>query len=207
MVATTNRIEDLDEAFFRRFDDYAVLPIPDAPTRQSLWRKIMGEHAGVDYDLLGNNFAISGGLIKGAAIRARAWAYGLDKPVTTPFALAALVRQLEKNNRNSKEAKVPQYRRQINILLDGGDLSKLDRISKNTTIECAYRLLISRNQIQVLIEFTHSQHSERSMLIFTLFMQASQATEYCTEGNAEQREACLRSKLPNRTSQSYTSTN
>ena len=34
LVATTNRIEDLDEAFFRRFDDYAVLPIPDAPTRQ-----------------------------------------------------------------------------------------------------------------------------------------------------------------------------
>ena len=34
------------------------------------------------------------------------------------------------------------------------------------------------------------------MLIFTLFMQASQATEYCTEGNAEQREACLRAKLP-----------
>ncbi len=126
LVATTNRIEDLDEAFFRRFDDYAVLPIPDAPTRENLWRKIMGEHEGVDYSLLGTNFAISGGLIKGAAIRARAWAYGLDKPVSTPFALAALVRELEKNNRNSKEAKVPQYRRQINILLDGGDLSKLD---------------------------------------------------------------------------------
>jgi len=126
LVATTNRIEDLDEAFFRRFDDYAVLPIPDAPTRQNLWRKIMGDHAGVDYELLGTNFAISGGLIKGAAIRARAWAFGLDKPLTTPFALAALVRELEKNNRNSKEAKVPQYRRQINILLDGGDLSKLD---------------------------------------------------------------------------------
>lgn len=126
LVATTNRIEDLDEAFFRRFDDYAVLPIPDAPTRENLWRKIMGEHDGVDYSLLGTNFAISGGLIKGAAIRARAWAYGLDKPVSTPFALAALVRELEKNNRNSKEAKVPQYRRQINILLDGGDLSKLD---------------------------------------------------------------------------------
>lgn len=33
------------------------------------------------------------------------------------------------------------------------------------------------------------------MLIFTLFMQTSQATEYCTEGNAEQREACLRAKI------------
>ena len=26
LVATTNRIEDLDEAFFRRFDDYAIFP-------------------------------------------------------------------------------------------------------------------------------------------------------------------------------------
>jgi peroxiredoxin len=33
------------------------------------------------------------------------------------------------------------------------------------------------------------------MLLFTLFMQTSQATEYCTEGNAEIREACLREKI------------
>ena len=33
------------------------------------------------------------------------------------------------------------------------------------------------------------------MLLFTLFMQASQATEYCTEGNAEQREASSTQKI------------
>ena len=33
------------------------------------------------------------------------------------------------------------------------------------------------------------------MLIFTLFMQTSQATEYCTEGGAIEREACLRSTI------------
>ena len=33
------------------------------------------------------------------------------------------------------------------------------------------------------------------MLIFTLFMQPSQATEYCTEGGAIEREACLRSTI------------
>ena len=125
LVATTNRMEDLDEAFFRRFDDFAVLPIPDKPTREMLWRSILGEHDSVDYDLISNT-TITGGLIKGAAIRARAWAFGLDKSLTTPFVLAALVRELEKNNKNPKEAIVPQYRRQINILLDGGDLSKLD---------------------------------------------------------------------------------
>ena len=101
LVATTNRMEDLDEAFFRRFDDFAVLPIPDKPTREMLWRSILGEHDSVDYDLISNT-TITGGLIKGAAIRARAWAFGLDKSLTTPFVLAALVRELEKTTRIPK---------------------------------------------------------------------------------------------------------
>ena len=125
LVATTNRIEDLDEAFFRRFDDYSVLPIPDKITRQVLWKKMLGDEAQkVDYQLVAQ-VAISGGLIKGAAIRARAWAHGLGKDLTTPFVLAALARELEKNNRSSKEVYVPEFRKQIKILLDGGDLSKV----------------------------------------------------------------------------------
>ena len=126
LVATTNRIEDLDEAFFRRFDDYVEVPIPDQSTRETLWRKILGEHDGVDYELLSNISAVSGGLIKGAAIRARAWAFGLEKPLTTPFVLAALVRELKKNHKNEKDALVREYRQQIEVLLNGGDLNTLD---------------------------------------------------------------------------------
>ncbi len=126
LVATTNRIEDLDEAFFRRFDDYAVLPIPDRDTREAMWRKMLNcENTEIDYQMLGRNFAISGGLIKGAAIRAQAWAIGLDKPLSTPFVLASLARELEKNNRSTKEAYLPEYRRKVKLLLDGGDLSKV----------------------------------------------------------------------------------
>ena len=125
LVATTNRIEDLDEAFFRRFDDYAVLPIPDRETRQMMWKKMLGDGAkDIDFQLV-SQIAISGGLIRGAAIRSRAWAFGLSKDLTTPFVLAALARELEKNNRSSKEVFVPEYRHQIKILLDGGDLSKV----------------------------------------------------------------------------------
>ena len=47
----------------------------------------------------------------------RAGQYGLNKDLTTPFVLAALARELEKNNRSSKEVFVPEYRRQIKILL------------------------------------------------------------------------------------------
>lgn len=121
LVATTNRIEDLDEAFFRRFDDYVVLPIPDRPTRRFLWERMLklNEDADVDLDILAHNFPISGGLIRGAAIRANAWASGANKPLTTPHVLASLARELEKNNRSTNEVYVPRYREAVEELLEG----------------------------------------------------------------------------------------
>jgi len=121
LVATTNRIEDLDEAFFRRFDDYVVLPIPDRPTRRFLWQrmlKIDGDND-VDLDIIAANFPISGGLIRGAAIRANAWATGASKPLTTPYVLASLARELEKNNRSTNEVYIAPYREAVEELLEG----------------------------------------------------------------------------------------
>ncbi len=121
LVATTNRIEDLDEAFFRRFDDYVVLPIPDRPTRVFLWQKMLKiEAAGdVDLDIIAANFPISGGLIRGAAIRANAWATGAGKRLTTPYVLASLARELEKNNRSTNEVYIQPYRDAVEELLEG----------------------------------------------------------------------------------------
>ena len=132
LVATTNRIEDLDEAFFRRFDDYAVIPIPDRETRTKMWHQMLflDKHldASVDTELLGKNFPISGGLIKGAAIRALAWATGLKKNLSTPFVLAALSRELEKNNMSTNQVLVSQYRDAVEALLDG-DIKELELMS------------------------------------------------------------------------------
>ncbi|MEL6348590.1 MAG: ATP-binding protein, partial [Myxococcota bacterium] len=121
LVATTNRIEDLDEAFFRRFDDYVVLPIPDKPTRRFLWEKMLklNEGADVDLDVLAANFPISGGLIRGAAIRANGWATGANTPLSTAHVLASLARELEKNNRSTNEVYVPEYRDKVEELLEG----------------------------------------------------------------------------------------
>jgi SpoVK/Ycf46/Vps4 family AAA+-type ATPase len=121
LVATTNRIEDLDEAFFRRFDDYVVLPIPDRPTRRFLWQKMLeiSEDGGVDLDIISANFPISGGLIRGASIRANAWATGVNKPLSTPYVLASLARELEKNNRSINEVYIQPYRDAVAELLEG----------------------------------------------------------------------------------------
>jgi|GEM_PF-2659636 len=122
LVATTNRIEDLDEAFFRRFDDYAVLPIPDRETREGMWKNMLapeGTAQHIDFKLIARNFAISGGLIKGTCIRAKAWAIGMNKILSTPFVLASLARELEKNNRSTNEVFSQDYREIVEALLDG----------------------------------------------------------------------------------------
>lgn len=121
LVATTNRIEDLDEAFFRRFDDYVVLPIPDRPTRRFLWESLLNldERSQVDLDVISEHFAISGGLIRGAAIRANAWASGANEPLGTAHVLASLARELEKNNRSTNEVYIKEYRDRVEQLLEG----------------------------------------------------------------------------------------
>ncbi len=126
LVATTNRTRDLDEAFFRRFDDYIVIPVPDEPTRHLLWTRMLTRglaegHGvdGIDLGFISRQFAISGGLIRGAALRALAWAEGEGRPLDTPVCLAALARELEKNDRSSSEVFVEPYREAVQALLKG----------------------------------------------------------------------------------------
>lgn len=126
LVATTNRTRDLDEAFFRRFDDYIVVPVPDEATRLLLWRRMLCrgvEHRadvdGLDLAFIARQFAISGGLVRGAALRALAWAEGEGRPLDTPVCLAALARELEKNDRSSAEVFVEPYKETVLALLKG----------------------------------------------------------------------------------------
>jgi len=97
LVATTNRITDFDEAFFRRFDDYVVLPMPDAEARVRLWRRFLGPHAdGIDLEGVAGDHTLTGGLIEGAATRAVAWAEGLNAPLDDTILLSSVLCELEK---------------------------------------------------------------------------------------------------------------
>ena len=121
LVATTNRVKDLDEAFFRRFDDFIVVPIPDVETRARMWRRMLGLEGGdgdVDVMMLARKFAVSGGLIRGACLRSLAWAEG-DRPVHSALVLAALARELEKNDRSATEVMVEPHRAEVQALLKG----------------------------------------------------------------------------------------
>jgi hypothetical protein len=122
LVATTNRTRDLDEAFFRRFDDFIVLPVPDPATRRALWRQQLAletEGPEVELGLLADRFALSGGLIRCAATRARAWSSGMGLPMSTAIVLASLSRELEKSDRDPKEVLIDPHRGAVEQLLRG----------------------------------------------------------------------------------------
>lgn len=125
LCATTNRTQDLDDAFFRRFDDFIVLPMPDEETRYTLWSMFLpcGTENGsnlsreIDIPFLAKRFVLSGGLIRGACIRASGWAAGMNSLVTMPIVLGSLARELEKADRSSTEVMVEPYRQAVADLL------------------------------------------------------------------------------------------
>ncbi len=124
LCATTNRTQDIDDALYRRFDDFIILPVPDHPTRVLLWQKMLKEGlesealSTGDYDALGRHFVITGGLIRGAAIRAGAWANGKGDKLRMPYVLASLARELEKSDHPTTGVLMEPYRREVAALLN-----------------------------------------------------------------------------------------
>jgi SpoVK/Ycf46/Vps4 family AAA+-type ATPase len=67
-LATTNLLENIDEAFFRRFNYKIEFPLPDADCRRQLWKLHLPETIPgakyIDIDFLAETYLLTGGQIK-----------------------------------------------------------------------------------------------------------------------------------------------
>ena len=74
VILATNLETMIDQAFKRRIHYHVVIPFPDPPARERIWRGVMPARApvapGVDFAKLGKIYELSGGHIKNAAMRA-----------------------------------------------------------------------------------------------------------------------------------------
>jgi SpoVK/Ycf46/Vps4 family AAA+-type ATPase len=74
VILTTNLKTSLDTAFERRLSFKVNFPFPEKETRSSIWSSLIPSEApveeGIDYELLGKHFELSGGSIKNAVLRA-----------------------------------------------------------------------------------------------------------------------------------------
>tara|TARA_R110002050_G_scaffold37289_5_gene92577 strand:- start:340 stop:645 length:306 start_codon:yes stop_codon:yes gene_type:complete len=79
VVLTTNMLDYLDDAFFRRFRFVIKFEQPNATMRQTLWKKHLPPRAPLDKDVdlvaLANQYEFSGAVIKKCCFKV--WIYSL----------------------------------------------------------------------------------------------------------------------------------
>jgi SpoVK/Ycf46/Vps4 family AAA+-type ATPase len=73
-ILTTNHETAIDQAFLRRLAFHVRVPIPEERERELLWRSVIPDKAAlardVDFAGLARSFAMTGGYIRNAALRA-----------------------------------------------------------------------------------------------------------------------------------------
>ncbi|MCL2326733.1 MAG: ATP-binding protein [Proteobacteria bacterium] len=74
VILTTNLDAAIDDAFERRLNHKLDFPFPDARDRARIWKRLLPGRAplepGIDFEVLGRDFELSGGCIKNAVVRA-----------------------------------------------------------------------------------------------------------------------------------------
>jgi hypothetical protein len=107
MVLTTNLEKQLDEAFRRRIQFRVVFPEPGPRERERIWRLTLPpevELDGVDLPALAERYALSGGAIRNAAVRACLFALerqGGRRVVTTADLTQAILDEVGRDLRRS----------------------------------------------------------------------------------------------------------
>lgn len=112
VILTTNLLENLDKAFYRRFRYIIEFTLPPAHLRAQIWRLLIPNEAplekDVDFTSL-SSLELTGGAIKNSIFRAasKAALRKVDKRVITADDLKkAAIEELEKTNKMSSGAKV-----------------------------------------------------------------------------------------------------
>ena len=82
LIATTNLLENLDDAMARRFMLKLQFHLPDQPTRTRLWKDRFPGLSEEEAGTLATSFEISGGLIDNIAMMATVDSVIEDRPVT-----------------------------------------------------------------------------------------------------------------------------
>ncbi|MBR2948360.1 MAG: ATP-binding protein [Lachnospiraceae bacterium] len=105
-ILTTNLLQNFDEAFRRRITYMINFPMPDAKLRRQLWEKVFPEKtplsAELDWELLADNFELSGAAIRNAAMQSAWMAASGSGCVTMQDVLSGIANEYRKVNRALK---------------------------------------------------------------------------------------------------------
>ena len=102
-IMTTNFIENIDKAFFRRINYVIHFNFPDIASRKEIWMKMFPKETPlskeVDFDFLAKQFEIAGGSIKNAVITSTFMAAAESSEVSMKHIVKALEYEIRKQGR------------------------------------------------------------------------------------------------------------
>lgn len=117
-IMTTNFLENIDTAFFRRINYVVHFAFPDYNYRKEIWQKMYPETVpmskDVDFDFLAKNFETSGGNIKNIALSSAFMAASENKKVSMKHILLSLEHELKKQGHMISKDDFRQYSYLIN---------------------------------------------------------------------------------------------
>lgn len=99
-VLATNFIQNIDDAFMRRFNFIIDFPFPDARYREKIWESMFPEETplskDIDFEFIANKFEVAGGNIKNIAVSAAFLAAEASEPVGMKHIILAAKYELHK---------------------------------------------------------------------------------------------------------------
>jgi SpoVK/Ycf46/Vps4 family AAA+-type ATPase len=103
VILATNRKQDMDEAFTRRFDIIVSFPMPDEAHRLRIWEGMFPQTAvreeTLDFGPLARKFELSGGEIRNVVLAAAYLAANEGQPISKRQLKQALIREQRKSGR------------------------------------------------------------------------------------------------------------
>lgn len=112
-IMTTNFIQNIDQAFFRRISYVVNFNLPGVELRKKMWIKMYPKQApmdkNIDFDFLANNFAIAGGNIKNVVITSTFMAAAEGTNITMSHILKALEYEITKQGKMISKSDFGKY--------------------------------------------------------------------------------------------------
>ncbi len=103
VILATNRKQDMDEAFSRRFDITVSFPMPDEALRLRIWEGMFPRAAAkdqaLDFRVLARKFEFSGGEIRNVVLATAYLTADEGQPIATSHLKQALIRERRKSGR------------------------------------------------------------------------------------------------------------
>ncbi|MGJ8677408.1 MAG: ATP-binding protein [Akkermansiaceae bacterium] len=102
-ILTTNLRDQLDQAFYRRFQAVVEFPQPDEAARAALWKKLLPQaapiHSDVDPAFLAAALSLTGGNIRNAALHAAYLAAEAGQSISLEHLATAVWREITKSGK------------------------------------------------------------------------------------------------------------